>query len=61
MLKTLGRGLRTFMRSLDTANAIRHGVAPKHYDDIREPITMPIGQGSVDETEPRTASRPVAA
>lgn len=57
MLKTMGRAVRTFMRALDTASAIRHGATPKHYDDVREPIaTIPA-----DTTERPENSWPVAA
>ncbi|GAA4681393.1 hypothetical protein [Gordonia humi] len=54
MLKSLGRAVRTFLRALDTANAIRHGMTPKHYDDVVEPVvTLPV--------DGRDVSRPIAA
>ncbi|MCF8588910.1 hypothetical protein L5G28_03400 [Gordonia sp. HY285] len=40
MLKSLGRGVRTFIRALDTANAIRHGATLPHYDDVVEPVVV---------------------
>ncbi|MCF8572166.1 hypothetical protein L5G32_18055 [Gordonia sp. HY002] len=50
MLKTMGRGVRTFMRALDTASAIRHGTTPKHYDDVREPVAT-IPTGTIEQSE----------
>ncbi|WOC12354.1 hypothetical protein [Gordonia sp. MP11Mi] len=56
MLKSLGRGVRTFIRALDTANAIRHGATPTYYADVVEPLVME----PIDLTEWDGASRRAA-
>ena len=51
MLKALGRAARTFVRALDTASAIRHGAAPKRYDDVVVPMSTAVEKPATSQPE----------